>query len=123
LDNLACPAVELGFIISKEAVIAGNLLASHLFHRDTYPGRNTPEFWTKFCYPFWFTDLLSALDSLSQIGLGREEGRIQEALDWLVEWQAPDGKWRVSLLRSGGNKQVDLWVGFAICRLFKRLYI
>jgi hypothetical protein len=107
---------------SREAKEAAELLAGRLFCRDLYPGREKPEFWTKFSFPFWFTDLLSALDSLTLIGLGPEHPKVAEALEWLIQSQGKDGAWNVALLRSGGDKQVRQWVGLAICRVFKRLY-
>jgi hypothetical protein len=107
---------------SKDALVAGSLLASRFFQRDPHPGRNTPEFWTKFCYPFWFTDLLSALDSLSLIGFEPTDAQIRSGLDWLAKRQQKDGTWKLSLLRSGMDKQTALWVSLAICRVFKRLH-
>lgn len=107
---------------SKEAATAGGLLASRFFKRDLHPGRNTPEFWTKFCYPFWFTDLLSSLDSLSQIGFKAANAQVQTGLDWLARSQCEDGTWQPALLRSGNDKQTALWVSLAICRVFKRVY-
>ncbi len=72
---------------------AGNLLASRFFKPDKYPDRQAQGFWTSFSYPFWFTDLLSALDSLSLIGLGTSIPRIKEALDWFVARQRRNGLW------------------------------
>ena len=47
---------------------AAELLKSRFFHRDVYPDHAAPSYWLVFSYPFWWTDLLSALDSLAQIG-------------------------------------------------------
>jgi len=107
---------------SKEAAVAGGLLASRFFQRDPHPGRNTPEFWTKFCYPFWFTDLLSSLDSLSLIGCEAAQAQIRRGLDWFIERQQKDGIWKQVLLRSGKDKQTSLWVGLAICCVLKRVH-
>ena len=107
---------------SKEAATAGGQLASRFFKRDPHPGRNTPEFWTKFCYPFWFTDLLSSLDSLSLIGFDAMNKQVLAGLDWFAQRQNEDGTWQLGLLRSGNDKQTALWVGLAICRVFKRVY-
>ena len=107
---------------SKEAAVAGGLLASRFFQRDPHPGRNTPAFWTKFCYPFWFTDLLSSLDSLSLIGFDASNAQIRSGLDWFKERQQKDGTWKLALLQSVKDKQTSLWVSLAICRVFKRVY-
>jgi Squalene-hopene cyclase C-terminal domain len=107
---------------SKEAMAAGKLLASRLFKKDTYPGRQTADFWTRFSYPFWFTDLLSALDSLSLIGFARDDPQIERALEWFIAKQQENGVWQLSLLRGGTDQDLALWVSLAICRVFKRLY-
>lgn len=105
---------------SSEAHVAGEFLASRLFASDTYPDRRAPRFWTRFSYPFWFIDLLSALDSLSLLGFTRSDGRIARALDWFVARQEADGQWRLSLLRMAGETDRDAWISLAICRALKR---
>jgi hypothetical protein len=47
---------------------ASELLKSRFFCCDTYPDRAAPSYWLIFSYPYWWTDLLSALDTLAQIG-------------------------------------------------------
>jgi len=106
---------------TKEARRAGELLKSRFLKPDTYPDRKAPTFWTKFTYPFWFTDLLSSLDSLSLLGFTSEDPHVREALRWLTDRQQEDGLWRVKLLKSGRDKNLKLWVSLAICRVFKRL--
>ena len=107
---------------SKEAIAAGKLLASRFFKKDTYPGRQTADFWTRFSYPFWFTDLLSALDSLSLMGFASDDPQIEKALEWFIAQQQENGVWQLSLLRRGTDQDLGLWVSLAICRVFKRLY-
>ncbi len=106
---------------TKEAQIAGNLLASRFFKKDKYLDRQNAEFWCRFSYPFWFTDLLSSLDSLSTIKFDAEQPTIKKALQWFAEEQQPDGIWRVKLLR-GKDKDLNLWISLAICRVFRRFY-
>jgi hypothetical protein len=106
---------------SKEAKSAGELLASQIFKRDVYPDRNTIEFWTKFTFPFWFTDLLSTLDSLSLLGFTTNDPRIKKAIEWLVARQQKNGLWKLSILK-GKDKEVNLWMCLAICRVIKRFY-
>jgi len=100
---------------------AGQMLAERFFKPDSYPDRRAPSFWTSFSFPFWFTDLLSALDSLSHLGLTREHANIQHALDWLAGRQLPDGTWRLTLLRTK-DRDLPLWIGLSISRVFKRFY-
>ena len=47
---------------------AADRLKSRFLRRDVYPDRAAPSNWLVLSYPFWWTDLLSALDSLAQIG-------------------------------------------------------
>ena len=53
---------------SDEAREAGELLASRFFKPDKYPDRRDKKYWERVSYPFWFTDIVSALDSLSLLG-------------------------------------------------------
>ena len=57
-----------------------------------------------FSYPFWFTDLLSAQDSLSRFGFNSADGRIQQALDCFVAHQEDEGLWWLSLVSMTGER-------------------
>lgn len=113
-------AAHPDFRASQEAVAAAGLLASRLFRKDAYPDRGSPEYWTRFSFPFWFTDLLSGLDSILWITPGTKDPQVRKGFEWLAGHQLADGTWDVSLLRSGKGKQVGLWVGLGICRVFKK---
>ena len=104
----------------REARHAGALLASRFFKRDPYPDRGTPEYWGRVSYPFWFTDIVSALDSLSRMGFSKNNTQIARALDWLKDRQDSNGLFRLKLLR-GKDKDLICWVCLAVCRVFKRL--
>ncbi len=106
---------------SSEARRAGNLLLSRFFSRDKYSDRGDPSYWIKFRYPFWFTDLLSSLDSLSRMGFSPDQSMIEKGLKWFAGRQREDGTWRLYYL-AGGDKDIDQWVAFAICRTFKRFH-
>ncbi len=108
---------------SGEAHTAGKLLLSRFFAADTYPDRRAPSFWTTFSYPFWFTDLLSALDSLSLLGFTINDAMIKQALDWFIARQGANGLWRLSLLRMTREQDRDAWISLAICRVMKRCYL
>lgn len=104
---------------SPEVRKAAGLLASRLFKRDSYRGRDTPDFWTKFTFPFWFTDLLSALDSLSLLGYGYADPNVGEALEWLAGRQRDDGLFDVKILK-GKDPHSPHWICLAVCRVMKR---
>ena len=106
---------------SQEGKNAGRLLASRFFLRDVYPDRQGPDFWTKFSYPFWFTDLLSSLDSLSLLGFKAEGPQIRKGLQWFATRQQRNGGWQLPLLRTR-DKDLKLWINLAICRVFRRFY-
>jgi len=100
---------------------AGRLLSSRFFKIDKYPDRRGPEYWTKFSFPFWFTDLLSSLDSLYLIGFTKNDENIKIALDWLANKQENDGSWNLKLLKTK-DKDLKFWISYVITRTFKRFY-
>jgi hypothetical protein len=104
---------------SSAARHAADLLAGRLFGRDAYPGRDAPSFWLGFGFPFWFTDLLSALDSMTQVGADLRHPRIAEAYAWFARHQSADGTWRLHATR-GRDPDTALWISLAICRVFRR---
>lgn len=104
---------------SSAARRASNLLADRLFSRDKYPGRDAPSFWYGFGFPFWFTDLLSALDSLTEVGADLGHPKIADAYAWFAQQQSADGTWRLHATR-GSDPDTRLWISLAICRVFRR---
>ena len=104
-----------------EVMKAGELLVSSIFKADAYTDRKAPEFWTRFSFPFWFTDLLSALDTLSKLGFSASQPQIREGVDWFIEKQKKHGLWDLRLVRGASDKNQNLWVNLVICRTLKRL--
>jgi hypothetical protein len=104
-----------------EAKHAGELLKSRFFQPDKYRDRKAPSFWTSFSYPFWFTDLLSSLDSLSQLNFTRNDPDVQRALDWFIARQETNGLWKLKMLKTK-DKALSLWLCLAISRVFKRFH-
>ena len=103
------------------AQAAGELISRRFFKADAYIDRKSPEFWVRVSFPFWFTDVVSTLDSLSLLGLRPESPGIEGALKWLAARQARNGPFRLELLRTR-DKNLDRWVCLAACRVFKRFY-
>jgi Squalene-hopene cyclase C-terminal domain len=106
---------------SEEAKKAGALMASRFFQPDKYPDRKDKKFWEGVSYPFWFTDIISALDSLSFLGFTRDDPNIQEGLNFLSSRQTDIGLFNLKLLR-GKDKDLMYWICLAICQVFKRFY-
>lgn len=104
---------------SEEAINAAELLVSRLFLSDKYPDRKDKKYWKRVSYPFLFTDIISALDSLSFLGFNSENHHIQEGLDFLKERQNNKGLFDLHIVR-GSDKDLKYWICLAICRLFKR---
>jgi hypothetical protein len=114
---------------SAAAHDAGRLLMARFFQPDNYTSYHAASYWVRFEYPFWWNNLLSALDSLSRMGVPREEPAVRRALDWFREAQQADGLWRVSYIapaeqdkKNPATRAMRRWVTFAICRVFSRLY-
>jgi hypothetical protein len=105
---------------SAAAQRAAILLADRLFARDMYPGRDAPEFWTHCSFPFWFTDIISALDSLTLLGIGLEHPKVKQAIEWLAASQKADGLFHVRPVRSGAEDAGLRWATLAACRALKR---
>ena len=115
---------------STEAKHAAELFKSRFFQPDVYTSYQAASYWLRFEYPFWWNNLVAALDSLSRMGFSREDEDIHRGLTWLLEHQEESGLWKVSYAKpSEQEKQTatgqerKLWVTLAICRLFRRWYV
>ena len=124
LRGLAC---HPEYAHSAEARRAGELLASRFLRPDAYTSYSAADNWVRFQYPYWWNNLVMALDSMSRIGFTTDNPQVKRGMDWFVEHQSGDGLWENSY-RNGAKKietekaQDDrLWVTFAICRVFSRL--
>lgn len=106
---------------SDEAIKAGELLISRLFKADKYPDRRDKKFWERVSFPFWFTDIISALDSLFHLGFKAYNPRIKSALNFLRDKQDPKGTFDLKIVR-GGDKDLPYWITLSVCRIFKGYY-
>jgi hypothetical protein len=124
LRALAC---HPDYVHTEEATNAGELLASRFFQPDLYKSYKAADYWVRFQYPFWWNNLVMALDSLSRIGFTSDQHKIRKGLTWLVDHQSMDGHWENSYRDSAKNIETEkaeedrLWVTLAICRVFQRL--
>ncbi len=113
---------------NPEVLKAAYLLKSHFFKDDNYNSYKDADYWLRFQFPFWWNNLVAALDSLSLIGISPEDEDIEKALDWLISRQQPDGLWKISysaIHKASVNKKSEeqqLWITLAICRMLKRFY-
>jgi hypothetical protein len=104
---------------SAEARGAALLLMSRFFKRDVYGDRNTVLYWLSFSYPYWFTDLMTSLDSLARLGFSTTEPKIAEAIAWFVERQSPDGTFSELKLLRNRDKELYLWITLQLARIFE----
>jgi len=108
---------------------AANLLKSRFFLPDAYTSYKAASYWVRFQYPFWWNNLVAALDSVTRIGLTIDDEDIANALVWLQKHQGEDGLWKLTYAKAVETeketpkaRQMKLWVTLAICRVFKRLF-
>ena len=101
---------------SEEARQAGELLKTRFFRSDRYPDHRPASHWLTFSYPFWWTDLVSALDSLLCLGFTHSDPDVRRGLNWFIEHQETDGMWQKGHNRPKGP-HADEWVALAVCRL------
>ena len=105
-----------------EARSAGEHLKTRFFKPDKYNDRKASHYWLKFQYPFWWTNILTALDSLSLMGFSRENEKVQRGLDWFLANQEKDGLWDTSYGKGKKARETKMWGGLAVCRVLKRFY-
>ena len=105
----------------EEAKIAGELLASRFFKPDKYPDRKAVDFWFRVSFPFWFTDIISSLDTLYYLGFTSSHPQIELALNILRDRQLETGLWDLKFLKTK-DKDLPLWIALVICRIFKNFY-
>ena len=111
---------------SPAAKTAADLLKSRFFQQDCYTSYQAASYWVRFQYPFWWNNLVTALDSISLIDPSRDE-EVDTALNWLIDHQEADGLWKVSYVEGkkinyAKTRETSLWVSLAICRVFRRFY-
>ncbi|MFN2272306.1 MAG: prenyltransferase/squalene oxidase repeat-containing protein [Anaerolineae bacterium] len=107
---------------SEEARLAGEQLKSRFFKPDKYNDRKAPSYWTKFQYPFWWANILTALDSLSLMGFAPADTDIEKGIDWFTSNQEEDGLWPSGYGSGSKVARERRWIGLAACRVFKRFY-
>jgi hypothetical protein len=106
---------------SPEAQTAAELLAARLYRRDAYGDRSDRSYWDRVSFPFWFTDVVSALDSLSRVGTVGEDPTVRAALEHVWGLQRKDGTFAFRLLK-GKDPELPLWICLAVCRSLRRFW-
>lgn len=112
---------------SADAKHAADLLKSRFFKPDAYTSLQGAHYWIRFEYPFWWNNLVSAMDIMVKMGFSIKDPQIEKGINWLIEHQQPDGLWKVNYYSDTPEKstrQIEerkLWISLAICRILKEL--
>ncbi len=101
---------------------AAGWLKGRFFLPDTYNDRRAAGYWLKFQYPFWWSNLLTALDSLSNLGFTPGDPQIARGLGWFADHQTQDGLWDTGYDKGKLAQAQRPWVGLAVCRIFQRFF-
>ena len=78
---------------SREARRAAELLATRFLQPDRYPDRKGPIFWEQISEPRFYVDMLDALDTVTAVGLGKENSGVRTAEAYVRGRQSQDGLW------------------------------
>lgn len=120
---------------SREARRAGELLATRFLQPDRYEDRKAPSFWEILTEPRFYTDVLDALDTITAIGLGKENSGVRTAEAYLRSRQASDGLWyqgpptkpdgssKASAKEAAKDKDVDaaIWLTLRVLVVLRRI--
>jgi hypothetical protein len=114
-------AVHPEFRKRKEARLAAERLKDSFFRAEKYNDRKAPGYWTKFGFPYWWTDLLMALDSVTLIGSGADDPHVAAAVRWFIDHQDKDGLWPTGYGHGARAESSRQWVGLRACIVLKRI--
>ncbi len=117
---LAAFAAHPTYCRHPDALAAATLLKGRFFLADKYNDRKAPSYWLKFQYPFWWTNLLTGLDTLARMGFPLDDPDVRRGLDWFIVQQGPDSLWEHGYGAGQGAQAARLWVALAVCRVFRR---
>ncbi|HOY31617.1 MAG TPA: prenyltransferase/squalene oxidase repeat-containing protein [Bacteroidales bacterium] len=114
-------AVHRVYKKSEPAIKAGELLKSRFFKPDKYFARKSPEYWVKFQFPYWWTTILSSLDSLYHLGFTVKDKDVEKGIEWFLANQDESGLWAMHYDKGDKDKieSARLWVSYNICRILK----
>lgn len=79
--------------VSREARRAAELLATRFLQPDRYPDRKAPSYWEQLSEPRFYVDMLDALDTVTAVGLGKENSGVRTAEAYVRGRQSLDGLW------------------------------
>jgi hypothetical protein len=118
--------------ISREARRAAELLATRFLQPDRYPDRKAPSYWEVLTEPRFYTDVLDALDTVTAIGLGKENSGVRTAEAYIRSRQSPDGLWYpgppvkgdlagAKVERTAKDVEVAIWLTLRVLVVLRRI--
>jgi hypothetical protein len=103
----------------KKVKDAGIMLADRVFTRDKYSDRQEIEYWTKFTYPYHWTDILSTIDTLTLLGI-KNHSKINEIEQWFERHRQENGTYQVDVMAGAKYKDVKYWITLQYLKVLKR---
>jgi len=98
---------------------AGMLLANRVFTRDKYSDRRGVEYWTKFTFPYHWTDILSTIDTLTLLKI-KDHPKINEIKQWFKEHKQENGTYKVNVMAGAKYNDVKYWITLQYLKVLKR---
>jgi hypothetical protein len=115
-------AAHSGYRSSDAAKNAADLLKSRFFKPNYYTSYHAASHWVRFDFPFWWNNLVAALDSISQVD-PIIDSQMEKAITWFIDNQQSDGLWNDTYIPGKNvNCAKRPWISLAICRIFNRLF-
>jgi hypothetical protein len=99
---------------------AGVLLADRVFTRDKYSDRMGVEYWTKFTFPYHWTDILSTIDTLTLLGINSHP-KINEIIRWFETHKQDNGIYEVNVMAGAKYRDVKYWITLQYLNVLNRL--
>jgi hypothetical protein len=106
-------------LYTKRVKETGILLADRIFTSDKYPDRKGIEYWTKFTYPYHWTDILSTLDTITLLGI-KNHPKIDEIKQWFRKHQERNGIYKVNVMAGAKYKDIEYWITLQYLNVLKR---
>jgi hypothetical protein len=95
------------------------LLADRVFTRDKYSDRRGVAYWTKFTYPYHWTDILSTIDTLTRLGINHHP-KINEIRQWFQNHKQENGTYDVRVMAGAKYKDVKYWITLQYLKVLQR---
>ncbi len=99
----------------------GMVLVDRVFTKDKYSDRRGVDYWTKFTYPYHWTDILSTIDTLSLLGI-KKHPKIDETRQWFKKHKQENGIYEVSVMAGAKYKDVKYWITLQYLKVLKRFF-